>query len=222
MRAVAAAIAAVLWLILAGPAATQWSGPDSAARPGKAGGTPWVTRRQEPLAGRHEFRRRDVRRHDGVLRDGGRIEERDAKRRDAKRRDAKRHDDGRRDRRDAKRHDRFHHLVPRFRVYRADREPEPAPPAPPAPPEVAAPPEPAPPPDPRGPLWLTPARGAAPEAERWQLGEALPPGLPHVTLDWRLHGLPAPPPGRIYVRVGRDVLLITAGERVVELVVPSG
>ena len=54
------------------------------------------------------------------------------------------------------------------------------------------------------------------------VGEALPPNLPHVTLDWRQFDLPEPPPGQIYARVKRDVLLITATGRIVKKVVPQG
>jgi len=100
----------------------------------------------------------------------------------------------------------------------APREPEP-------PPVAVAPPEPeppAPPPDPRGPLFLSPARGSAEAAETWQVGDILPPGVPHVTLDWRGYDLPQPPAGRVYARVGRSVLLITASDRVIEDVLPPG
>ena len=96
------------------------------------------------------------------------------------------------------------------------------PPPAPAPPVVAAPAEPPPPPDPHGPLRLTPARGIAPAEAPYRLGEALPPGLPHVTLAWRQFDLPEPPPGQLYARVGRDVLLITATGRIVESVLPPG
>ena len=92
----------------------------------------------------------------------------------------------------------------------------------PAPPVVATPAEPSPPPDPRGPLRRIPARGVAPGAAPFIVGEALPPSLPHVTLDWRHFDLPEPPPGRLYARVGRDVLLITAAGRIVEQVLPPG
>jgi Ni/Co efflux regulator RcnB len=87
-----------------------------------------------------------------------------------------------------------------------------------APLPVIAPP--AGPPDARGPLRLSPARGIAAGAPAYSVGEALPSGLPHVTLDWRRFELPEPPPGRIYARVGRDVLLITSSGRVVESVLP--
>ncbi len=96
------------------------------------------------------------------------------------------------------------------------------PPPAPVPPVVAAPAEPPPPPDPHGPLRLTLARGIAPAEAPYRLGEALPPGLPHVTLAWRQFDLPEPPPGQLYARVGRDVLLITATGRIVESVLPPG
>ena len=95
----------------------------------------------------------------------------------------------------------------------------PAPTLPPEPPVVEAPAEPPPPPDPRGPLRLTAARGVAPAEPLYALGEPLPPDLPHVTLDWRQYDLPEPPAGRLYARIGRDVLLITEVDRVVEKVV---
>jgi len=102
------------------------------------------------------------------------------------------------------------------------RERESAPVAAPvvAQPVVATPVEPPPPPDPRGPLRRTYARGIVPAEAPYRLGEALPPGLPHVTLAWRQYDLPEPPPGRLYARVGRDVLLITAAGRVVDRVLP--
>ncbi len=104
-----------------------------------------------------------------------------------------------------------------------ERAPAPVEPRPvPVPPVAAAPAEPPPPPDPRGPLRLTPARGIAPAEAPYVIGEALPPGLPHVTLAWRQFDLPEPPPGRLYARVGRDVLLITAAGRIVESVLPPG
>ena len=55
----------------------------------------------------------------------------------------------------------------------------------PVPPVVATPAAPPPPPDPHGPLQRTPARGIVPAEAPYRLGEALPPGLPHVTLAWR-------------------------------------
>ncbi len=99
---------------------------------------------------------------------------------------------------------------------------EPPPPAAPPPPVVAAPVEPPPPPDPRGPLRLNPARGVLPAGPAYEVGEALPIDLPHVTLDWRQFDLAEPPPGQIYARVKSDVLLITATGRVVQSVVPPG
>lgn len=95
--------------------------------------------------------------------------------------------------------------------------PIPAPRPEPAEPEPAAP---APPPDPRG-AAIKRARGAATEAP-YTVGEPLPGDVPHVTLDWRRYELPEPPPGKIYARVGRAVLLIDAATRVVERRVEPG
>jgi Ni/Co efflux regulator RcnB len=123
------------------------------------------------------------------------------------------------------RHFHGHH---RHRDRHVERAPAPVEPRPvpipilPVPPVAAAPTEPPPPPDPHGPLWLIPARGIVPAEAPYRLGEALPPGLPHVTLAWRQFDLPEPPPGRLYARVGRDVLLITAAGRIVESVLPPG
>ena len=102
------------------------------------------------------------------------------------------------------------------------RVPDPVPDPVPVPPVVVVPVEPPPPPDPHGPLRRTLARGLEPVPAPYSLGEALAPNLPHVTLDWRKYDLPEPPPGRLYARVGRDVLLITAAGRVVEKVLPPG
>lgn len=85
--------------------------------------------------------------------------------------------------------------------------PAPPPPGPPEP-ETAEPP---PPPEPGGPVMMT-ARGATPP-ERYTVGEPL--SVPFVTLHWRQYGLPEPPAGLIYARVGRDVLLIDPVSRVV-------
>ncbi len=124
-----------------------------------------------------------------------------------------------------RRHDGIFLFGRQFRGHHRHREREPAPvevrPVP-VPPVAAAPVEPSPPPDPRGPLRRTPARGIVPAEAPYRLGEALPPGLPHVTLAWRQFDLPEPPPGQLYARVGRDVLLITAAGRVVESVLPPG
>lgn len=89
------------------------------------------------------------------------------------------------------------------------------PPAPPPAPVPLASPVDQPPPDPRGRSRFVPARGVAAEPSAYTIGEPLPPGVPHVTLDWAYYRLPEPPPGRIYARVGRDVLLIEAASRVV-------
>jgi len=98
------------------------------------------------------------------------------------------------------------------RTKQAPRQVEPSP----APAPAVAPAE------PRGPLRLRPARGVAPAETAYSLGEALPPNLPHVTLNWQQFDLPEPPPGQLYVRIGNDVLLITAAGRIVESVVPPG
>lgn len=116
-----------------------------------------------------------------------------------------------------------YYVPPYYRSYREDiveRTPV-APPAAPTVPVVAAPAEPPLPPDPRGPVRLM-ARGGAIASAPYNVGEALPSNLPHVTLDWRHYDLPEPPPGQVYARVGRDVLLITATSRIVESVVPPG
>ncbi len=79
------------------------------------------------------------------------------------------------------------------------------------------------PPDPGSPRTVARARGAAPRAADYELGAALPDGVPHVTLDWRTYGLPRPPEGLVYARVGRDVLLIDPATReVVDRVEPGG
>ncbi len=133
----------------------------------------------------------------------------------------------RHDRRGRHRHDRRGHhrhdrrgvvLGPFYRVDRDERAPEVVvvPPPRPAPPEPEPAPvrKPAPPPDPRGPLTV-PVRGAA-AGPVYSVGAPLPPDLPHVTLDWRRYGLPEPPAGLVYARVGRDVLLIDPVSRRVE------
>lgn len=91
--------------------------------------------------------------------------------------------------------------------------PVPAPtPRPPEPEAEAA--RTAPPPDPRGPA-IRRARGAGTDSPV-TVGEPLPGNVPHVTLDWRSYGLPEPPAGLVYARVGRDVVLIDPATRVVE------
>jgi Nickel/cobalt transporter regulator len=54
----------------------------------------------------------------------------------------------------------------------------------------------------------------------WAAGDVLPHGIPHVTLDPVAYGLPEPPPGQKYVRVGNDVLRIETGSRRIAEVVP--
>ncbi len=99
----------------------------------------------------------------------------------------------------------------------APAEPEPDDPV--APPDQAEEPEVGP-PDPGSPGSLARARGIAPSAIGFTVGGPLPPGLPHVTLDWRTYDLPRPPDGQIYARVGRTVLLIDATTR--EVIAPVG
>lgn len=53
----------------------------------------------------------------------------------------------------------------------------------------------------------------------WAQGDLLPDSVPHVTLDAVAYGLPQPPLGEKYARVGNDVLRIDAGSRrIVEVV----
>ena len=47
----------------------------------------------------------------------------------------------------------------------------------------------------------------------WAEGDILPGDVPHVALDAVAYGLPQPPPGEKYARVGNDVLRIDAGSR---------
>ncbi len=95
----------------------------------------------------------------------------------------------------------------------APAEPEPAPE--PAPEEAG-------PPDPARPGAHAFPRGAAAPASGYAVGDRLPEDRPHVTLDWRTYGLPEPPAGQIYARVGDAVLLIeSATRRVVARVEPE-
>lgn len=82
----------------------------------------------------------------------------------------------------------------------------------PAPEPEAAPPSP---PDPHGAIRRLPARGAAPAAAVPAAGAAIAPDVPLVILDWRVHALPEPPPGEIWVRLRGAVLRIDATSRVV-------
>lgn len=210
MRMLPMIVTLALGLALAAPAAAEFR---FSARIGSAGsgvamlrggGAAWVERRVKQRTGRRMERRTERR------------TERRMERRVKRRAERRRH-------RGLFLFGRHFHGLHRHRDHLGAREPVPVQPPPaPAPPVVAAPAEPPPPPDPHGPLWLTPARGITPAAAPYRLGEALPPGLPHVTLAWRQFDLPEPPRGRLYARVGRDVLLITAGGRVVERVLPPG
>lgn len=123
-----------------------------------------------------------------------------------------------RDRGRDRRKERPFFLLPRLDDDDDDRVilvPVPTPPPEPEP-ETAEPP---PPPDPRGPA-IKRARGAA-TAAPVTVGEPLPDDVPHVALDWRRYGLTEPPPGLVYARVGRTVLLLDPATRVVERVVEA-
>lgn len=72
--------------------------------------------------------------------------------------------------------------------------------------------------DPSGGMVRHPARGL-PAPRTWTLGEPLPRSTPHVTLAPSVYGLPRPPAGQTYARVGADVLLIEATTRRVMSVV---
>jgi hypothetical protein len=96
-------------------------------------------------------------------------------------------------------------------------------PAAPAPTPPAPEPEAKEPLDPRGAHRRHLARGAEAITADWQAGGTLPPGVPYVKLAPEAYDLPAPPPGRIYVRVRRDVLLIDPVTRLIEKVAePEG
>ncbi len=47
----------------------------------------------------------------------------------------------------------------------------------------------------------------------WSPGDVLPDDVPQVTLDYAAYGLPIPPFGEKYARIGNDVLRIDAGTR---------
>ena len=200
MRMFPMIVTLALGLALAAPAAAEFrfsariGSASSAVAMLRGGGAAWVERRVKQRTGRRTERRM----------------ERQTERRMERRAERRRHRGlflfGR--------HFHGHHR-------RRAREPVPVQPPPaPVPPVVAAPAAPPKPPDPRGPLRRTYARGIVPAEAPYRLGEALPPDLPHVTLAWRQFDLPEPPPGRLYARVGRDVLLITATGRIVERVLP--
>lgn len=75
--------------------------------------------------------------------------------------------------------------------------------------------------DPRSPRSIALARGVDVPSAPFAVGRPLRRGVPQVTLNWRSYGLPEPPIGQIYVRVGRDLLLIEATSRRVVALVPS-
>ena len=53
----------------------------------------------------------------------------------------------------------------------------------------------------------------------WAVGDILPRDVPHVTLDAFAYGLPQPPSGEKYARVGNDVLRVDLGSRRITAVV---
>lgn len=75
--------------------------------------------------------------------------------------------------------------------------------------------------DPQGSARTVTARGRAAAAQEYELGAVLPANQPHVILDHRRYGLPVPPSGQIYARVGRDVLRINPDTRRIIAVVAN-
>ena len=71
--------------------------------------------------------------------------------------------------------------------------------------------------DPRGHIKVVGEAERATDA--WSEGDVLPDGVPQVTLDYAAYGLPVPPLGEKYARVGNDVLRIDAGTRRITQVV---
>lgn len=70
----------------------------------------------------------------------------------------------------------------------------------------------------RGPYWRPPADYYA---RAWRYGEILPRGWygqDYRLMDWWSFGLPEPPPGYDWVRVGRDALLIDYSGRIYQVV----
>lgn len=106
----------------------------------------------------------------------------------------------------------------RLTVYRGDDDDDEAPGREvmvvvPSPPETTAEPEPVRPPDPGSPFAGVSARGVSPERPQVRIGAPLPTGVVQVTLDWRTYGLPRPPEGQVYARVGRQILLVEPDSR---------
>lgn len=101
-----------------------------------------------------------------------------------------------------------------------DREPERLPPQPALPEAPVAQPITAPEPlDPLGTARLARAPGSA--RAGLTVGERIPQGLPHVTLDPERFDLPRPPEGEIFVRVRKQVLRITnTDRRITEIISP--
>lgn len=75
--------------------------------------------------------------------------------------------------------------------------------------------------DPKGLDWVR-LHGAGDRPRRWTLGQPLPRSVPFVALNWERYGLPKPPAGQIYARVGEDVLLIDIRDHRVRRLVPPG
>lgn len=75
-------------------------------------------------------------------------------------------------------------------------------------------------PDPGGHARVARAPGAV--LARFELGDRLPPGVPHVTLDAVRYGLPRPPEGEIYARVRSQVLRITSIDRQITALLSPG
>lgn len=80
--------------------------------------------------------------------------------------------------------------------------------------QAAPPPEPL---DPRGRVTVVGEENGI--VGDWSEGDVLPQDLPYVSLDYAAYGLPIPPLGDRYARVGNDVLRIDAGTRRIEEVV---
>ncbi len=75
--------------------------------------------------------------------------------------------------------------------------------------------------DPQGSARVVPARGRIVAPEVYELGAILPTDRPFVALNHSSYGLPVPPPGQIYARIGRSVLRIDATSRQIVAVVAN-
>lgn len=91
------------------------------------------------------------------------------------------------------------------------RAPPPEPVEPVATPPTEAEADPA---DPRAPSRRVPARGRLADSPATpEPGQRLSASAPRVTLNWRSYDLPEPPVGALYVRLGRQILLIDQTDR---------